>query len=353
MKTLLALAWFGTLLLLCQTVAAQPELVLEPELDNIFSRLQQYEPLNVIIETDLKRLRKERNNEKWQPAMFKIMVGDSVAFEKAVKVATRGNMRKKTCDFPPVKIRFFEEKPYNDSIADINQLKLVVNCRYSEADEQLVVLEYLAYELYNLLTEESFRVKSASVQFVTPGRKRPDMDGKAFFIESEKEMASRLGGRPLKPRIITPRIMDSVSFARMSVFQYMIGNTDWGVYTRHNLKVVGTAESKVIPVPYDFDYAGLVAADYAVPSPDIKVNSVRERYFLGMCQSAELYQQVIDEFLAKKEQILAHCENAHDLNYGSRKDALYYLNEFFSILEDPEKVKKELLENCNRRVRSD
>ncbi|MEZ4943593.1 MAG: hypothetical protein R3D58_22150 [Saprospiraceae bacterium] len=350
MKTLLAFACCVTLLLLSQApVTAQPE----PGLENIFSRLQQYEPLNVVIETDLKRLRKDRNNEKWQSATFKVMVGDSVAFEKAVKVATRGNMRKKTCDFPPVKIRFFEEKPYNDSIADINQLKLVINCRYSEADEQLVVLEYLAYELYNLLTEESFRVKPASVQFVTPGKKRADMDGKAFFIESEKEMASRLDGRPLKPRIISPKIMDTLAFARMSVFQYMIGNTDWGVYTRHNLKVVGTTDSRIIPVPYDFDYAGLVAADYAVPSQDIKVNSVRERYFLGMCQSAELYQQIIDEFLAKKDQILAHCENNPDLSFGSRKDAMAYLEDFFAILKDSEKVKKELLEKCNRRVRTD
>jgi len=350
MKTSLALAGCLLLILLCPAPAAAQQ---ESSSDNIFGRLQQYTPLNVVLETDMKSLKKDRKNEKWQPATFRVMAGDSVAFEQTVMVATRGNMRKKTCEFPPVKIRFFEEKPADDSLADINELKMVVNCRYTPGDEQLVVLEYLAYELYNLLTDESFRVKSANVLFVVPDRKRAVLEGKAFFIESEKEMASRLGGRPLKPRIISPKIMDSVAYARMSVFQYMIGNTDWGAYTRHNLKVVGKDSTRIIPVPYDFDYAGLVDADYAVPSADIRISTVRERYFLGLCQSDTLYQRVIDEFLSKKGKILAHCENNPDLTFGARKDVTSYLNDFFSTLEDPQRVKTQLLENCNRRVKSD
>ena len=103
----------------------------------------------------------------------------------------------------------------------------------------------------------------------------------AFFIESEQEMASRLGGRPVKPRIISPKGMDSTAYDRMCLFQFMIGNTDFGAYTRHNVKVVGFKGRPPIPVPYDFDYSGLVAADYAIPSTDLPIQNVEERYFLG------------------------------------------------------------------------
>lgn len=350
MKTnFLLLCFWAVALLSALPVLAQPDTVSDSS-HNIFSRLQGFDPLHVVIETDYKNLRKNRKETNWQPAVFKIMVGDSLAFEQTVQITTRGNMRKKTCDFPPVKIRFFNEKPLDDSLADINELKLVASCRSSEEDEQLVRRENLAYELYNLLTDESFRVKPAEVKFISTGRKNATLDGVAFFIESEQEMAARLGGRPLKPTVISPKIMDSVAYTRMCLFQYMIGNTDWGSYTRHNIKVVGFPDRWPIAVPYDFDYAGLVNADYAIPPPDLYLRNVRERCYLGLCHSTEFFQAEFDTFLSKKEKILALCEKYSGLSYSSRQDCLYYLREFFSILENPEKAQKEIVERCNRRI---
>lgn len=329
---------------------ALPSRAQEAGPDNIFNILQQYDPLNVVLEIDLKVLRKERDNEKWHPAVFRIMAADTVAFERNVKVASRGNMRKKTCDYPPIKIRFYEKKPLDDSLADINELKLVINCRRSDRDEQLVLRENLAYELYNMITEESFRVKSATVQFTIPDRKRPTLESLAFFIESEKELASRLGGRPLKPRIISPRVLDSLAYARMSVFQYMIGNTDWGTYSRHNIKIIGFENRPPIAVPYDFDYAGIVDADYAVHSPDIPLKDVKERFFLGLCCGAALYQQVFDDFIARKNAILLRCEKYPGLSYNSEQDIQSFLKEFYKILENPRHAQKEIVEHCNYRV---
>ena len=350
MKTKLALLCFLAFILIPSFSAQAQQEEDTDAASNIFSRLQQYDPLQVVIETNYKSLRKDREDGGWQPAVFKIMMGDSIAFEQPVQVASRGKMRKKTCDFPPVKIRFFEKKPLDDSLADINELKLVVSCRNSLEDEQLVLRENLVYELYNLFTEESFRVKSTEIKFVTPGRKRSNMESVAFFIESEQEMAARLGARPLKPTVISPRVLDSIAYTRMCLFQYMVGNTDWGAYTRHNMKVIGYQDRRPLAIPYDFDYAGLVNADYAAPSADIPVRSVRERYYLGMCHNADLYQETFRSFLAKKEEILALCDQYPGLSYTSKQDAVFYLKEFFSILEDPKLAQKEIIESCNRRI---
>ena len=93
--------------------------------ESIFTRLKQYDPLNVLIETDIKQLKKDRGEEQWQPGVFKVLKGDSVALQFDIRLAARGNMRKKTCYFPPVKIRFPYPGAANDSIAEINELKLV------------------------------------------------------------------------------------------------------------------------------------------------------------------------------------------------------------------------------------
>ncbi len=353
MKTIFANLCIPTLFLLFSfSIFAQQEA--SGDHSNIFSRLQGYTPLHVEIETDFKTLRKNRKPEtEWQPAVFKIMVGDSLAFEQTVQIATRGNMRKKTCDFPPVKIRFYEDKPEDDSLADINELKLVSSCRNSEADEQLVLRENLAYELYNLLTDESFRVKSTAVKIITPGRKHSNLESVGFFIESEKEMATRLGARPLKPSVITPRVMDSTAYARMCLFQYMIGNTDWGAYTRHNMKVAGFPGGRIVAIPYDFDYAGLINADYALPNPEIPIRNVRERCYLGLCHDAQLYQPLFDAFLEKKAQILSLCEQYPGFSLASRQDTRLYLQSFFSTIEDTKKAQKEIIESCNRRILKD
>lgn len=345
--------WLSLLFVLSGETCLSAQPVATDSLENIFSRLQRYTPLHVVIETNLKPLKQDRKSGEWQPAVFRIMDGDNVAFEQQVKVTARGNMRKKICQFPPIKIRFYDEKPEDDSLADINELKLVISCRNTTDDDQLVLRENLAYALYNRLTDESFRVKSAVVQFKTPGRNKVSQESKAFFIESERELASRLGGRPLKPRLISPNVMDSMSYARMCLFQYMIGNTDWGAYTRHNMKIIALGSHHIIAVPYDFDYAGMVDADYAAPAPDVPIKHVRERYYLGLCESPALYESVFQEFLAHKREILNLCDAYPDLSYASKRDIRAYLEDFFTVLENPNKARKEIIEHCDLRIKKE
>lgn len=321
-----------------------------PVSPTIFSRLQQYDPLNIIIQTDVKKLKSGGDKKEWQPAVFKIMAADTVVFEQNIQVAARGNMRKKTCDFPPVKIKFFEGDMENDSLEDINELKLVVSCRNSAGDEQLVLREYIVYKLYNQLTEESFRVKKANVKFDDPNRKRGGMETLAFFIESEVELAVRLGGRPIKPRIISPKGMDTTAYDRMCLFEFMIGNTDFGAYTRHNVKVIGFKGRPPVAIPYDFDYAGFVDADYALPSPDVPIQDVRQRYYLGLCRDAASYNNLFKEFIAQREALEAIYNQDSDLDKDSRRHSANYLKEFFDILDDPRKAQKMILENCNKRI---
>jgi len=316
--------------------------------ESIFTRLKQYDPLNVLIETDIKQLKKDRGEEQWQPGVFKVLKGDSVALQFDIRLAARGNMRKKTCYFPPVKIRFPYPGAANDSIAEINELKLVTSCKNTALDEQWVQKECLVYELYNLLTEQSFQVIRASVRFANPGKKS-QMNSFSFLIESEKDLASRLNARPIKPRIVTHKSLDTLAFDRLALFQYMIGNTDWSVRVRHNIKVLFLLPNgPTIPVPYDFDYAGAVGTDYALPDPQLPIRTVQERYFMGPCREKEDYQRVFRLFKSKQAVILDHCNQFPDLPKNVKKQMTNYLGEFFQIIADSALSKREIEDNCGK-----
>lgn len=321
----------------------------QPSAESIFRTLQQYEPLNVAIETDLKALKSEKSDESWQPGVFQVLQGDSVVLRLDVQVAARGNMRKKTCDFPPIKIKFYGQETADDSLADINELKLVTSCHKNAVNEEWVQKEYVTYQLYNLLTEQSFRVKSATVKIVNPDKRSSPVESFAFFIENEKELAARLNGKPMKPKVVSTKILDTTAYDRMCVFQYMIANTDWSVRTRHNIKVIYSSDSKTaVPIPYDFDYSGLVGTDYAAPSADVPIQSVTERYYLGACHSAAHYQKIFDFFLSKKQAILEHCEQSPQLPKSTKTQMTRYLGGFFEVLESPTAARREIVQHCNK-----
>jgi len=317
--------------------------------ESIFHTLQRYDSLNISIETDLKQLKSDKTDEAWQPGIFQVLQGDSAALRLNVQVAARGNMRKKTCDFPPIKIKFYADETTNDSIADINELKLVTSCHKTEQNEDWVRKEFVVYQLYNLLTDESFRVKQANVKLTSPDKKNSPVESFAFFIENEKELAARLGGKPLKPKIVSIKIMDTTAYDRASLFQYMIGNTDWSIRVRHNVKVIYFSDrNKAAPIPYDFDYCGLVGTNYAAPSPEIPIQTVKERYFMGPCRNTAHYQRVFDSFLSKKQALMEHIEQSAVLNKNTKKQMRTYLDEFFAVMEKPALAKREIIQNCNK-----
>ena len=315
----------------------------------IFDRLRQYDPLVVSIETDLAKLESDKLDESWQPAVFKVFSGDSAVLRLDVQVATRGNMRKKSCDAPPLKIRFYTQKPDNDSIADINELKMVSSCNEGRRQEEWVRKEYLLYELYNLVTEQSFRVKSVTVRFRQTGKASLVRESFSFFIESEEELAARIGGKTMKPKIGSTRTLDSVAYDRMSLFQFMIGNTDWSVRARHNIKLVYlTASNTIIPVPYDFDYAGAIGTDYAAPNSDYPIQSVFERYYLGACHAPGHYQQLFTFYQDLEKELMTRIEKAPYIEAASRSRMTDYIGEFFKIIGNARLAQRDILKNCNK-----
>ena len=297
----------------------------------------------MVLEADFKQLKSKRKNDDYQPARLSYVDIHGQAHDLEIKVRPRGNMRRATCDIPPMKIKF------PNSSGDSKTLKLVNICKESDLYEQLLLREYAAYRLYNILTEQSLQVLLVKMKFVDKNGKDAPRESFAFFIEHQAEVAKRGKGEVLEQNIISRRMLNTDEYERLCIFQFMIGNTDWLVYTGHNLKVFGIkGDVKLIYVPYDFDYAGLVNAPYAVPDERLKLPHITNRYYMGFCRPKEKTIESIQLFLDKKEEIMRFCEEFPHFDNSSRKHVLKYTGSFFDIIENPKKYKAHILKHCDR-----
>lgn len=254
-----------------------------------------------------------------------------------VKLQVRGNFRKlwNNCSFPPLYLNVPKKKTGHTLFADQNKLKLVTHCE----DEAYVVREYLVYRLYNLLTDYSFKPRLCRVTYVDSAGKRPTETRWGMLLESEHNLVKRNGGIPNKLRQISMANMDSLHMATLAVFEYLIGNTDWSVPYRHNIRLLTVPTIKdPIPVPYDFDQSGLVETFYAQPSERIGIKSVRERVYRSIAYPSEVFHQVFTRFNQLKPQIYALYENNPNLDAAYIKRTLTYLDEFYATINNPVRV---------------
>lgn len=137
-------------------------------------------------------------------------------------------------------------------------------------------------------------------------------------------------------------------FFKMAVFQYMIGNTDWSVPYRHNIRVLAF-DSLSIPytVPYDFDHSGIVSAPYALPPEELGLSSVRERRFRGYCmKDRETLEEVVHFYRRKKANFYAVYKECRLIDARYLNATEKFLDEFYETLNDPKKLSAALSFPC-------
>ncbi len=315
----------------------------------IFQHLQQDAYLDITLESDFKAYIKNKKKNVYQPATMRVGKSDGSEETWEVEIRARGNMRRKVCNIPPIKMRFSEEQLEQRGLDKRSTLKMVVSCRNSSAYEQMVLREYLIYKLYNIITDHSFRVQLAKIKYVDTNGKGAGFDESfAFFIEHPKDLADRTKTELLEGGRFGASLMNTDAGERFAMFQYMVGNTDWYYFNSHNVEVCGIPGTPdLVPLPYDFDYAGLVRTPYAVPLDKLKISSVSERYYQGYCRTKEETMETIQLFLDKKGEILKMAEEFPYFDKYSKKYVRKYLNNFFKIIENNKVLKRHILNHCD------
>nr|WP_320117559.1 hypothetical protein [uncultured Marinifilum sp.] len=321
------------------------------ENDTIFRIPYLFESDTIIelsITTNLKALIKDTGNKsKYHKARLSYHLGDSIV-SMSVDMKTRGNFRKdrSICPFPPMRIKFNKSQASYSLFHNQKKLKMVTHCQNrNRRYEQMLIQEYLIYKAYNLFTPESFKVRLVKITYKDSKNQIATLSKYAFFIEDFEKMAERNGKIARYDEKIHQDHTLIGKVTKLAVFQYMIGNTDWGVPTLHNIKLIAkTPNSRPVPVPYDFDWASLVNAPYAVPNKKLDIKSIHVRLYRGYKRTAKDFEYIFREFRMKKEALYNLYIQCEYLNDKEKERVLNYFDEFYEIIDNPKKVKSEFID---------
>lgn len=314
---------------------------------------QSREVLDATITAPMYTLIKERSKSDYLPGSFEYTDIDGTRVKFDIQFRTRGNFRHENCDFPPLRLNFKKGQARGSLFDKQDKLKLVVHCDDSKRYEQIVLREYLAYEIFNLLTDYSFRARLLRVKYIDSENRRDEETRYAFIIEHKDRLAKRLDLKPLTLEKSTVASMQSDVLNLTSVFEFFIGNTDFspvvggpGQDCCHNYVLLGNDVDKQVAIPYDFDQAGFVNAPYAGPSPRLNIRSVKTRLYRGRCYNNAHVEASLGVFRAHRDAIYALFDKQEGLDSGSTKHIVRYTDDFFELIDNPKDVKRRITDKC-------
>ena len=305
------------------------------------------EILEISLRFDIRHFKRTKFKSLYQhAAMTYISDGDSVT--RKIKLRSRGKFRREYCNFPPIRLNLKKNEFPDDIFEGVDKIKMVTHCESGNRDH--ILKEYLAYKLYNIISDFSFRVRLVKVTYIDTRKPDKPFEEYAFLIEPTEFLTERTNTLEIETTGLSQKSMKQEILDRMAVFNYMIGNYDWIVPKLQNLVILSQPFSENshlgIPVPYDFDYSGIVNADYAVPPDNAPVSSVRERLFLGLCRSEEKFEKVTDYFLGKKDAFYKVIEEFPYLGERPKSDMINYLNTFYEDFDQRNTIVRKLLNEC-------
>ncbi len=251
------------------------------------------------------------------------------------KLSLRGRYRRRVCSFPPIRLNFSKKDLEKvNIISEFDKYKLVTHCDTLPVYEDYVLREFLAYEIYQNLTDASLQVYPLEIEYIYKDNEEnpTTITKKAFLIENEDELAHRMNTKVYDGFLPEGETkLENYETYLVSLFMLMIANDDYDFNTNRNVCIL--EGNHFIPIPYDFDFCGLVNAHYAIANPNIPTHRLRDRVVVQQYSNNEALKKAIEQVLSKEESIISTIEGAEYLSKGSRKDIKKYINSFFKHLE--------------------
>jgi len=321
--------------------------------ERYFSLFEDEDILEVSLNFDLTKFLKKADRDQSVDGRMIFHLSETDSLERKVTVKYRGQSRYERCRYPPARIIFKKPVYEGPDSGRMKKIKLVNQCQTSATYGDYVIREYLVYKLYNVVTDTSFRVRLVRLNYIDTEKKRKPIIQYGMLLEPEGLVESRLNLLEVKTKAVSMRHMLPTMIDRIAIFNYMVSNWDWSVPGQHNISVFSAPvlefAGQGIPIPFDFDLAGVVNADYAIPLPETGLTSNRDRTFLGICRSREVFESQLMVFLSKKGEFYSVIENSPHLSKAAKRDITFFLDQFFDQLEKPrsfEKMVDLFLANC-------
>jgi hypothetical protein len=307
------------------------------------------DPLEITLTLDLKEFQRNKYKGEYVPVTFTYQINDTLRLEKSMRIKARGEFRREHCSIAPFWLNIRKADVMNQNLQDTKKIKIVTHCRESNDYQDYLLKEYLTYKIYNLLSPASFRVRLIRMKYVDTGRKGKVTESWAFMIEPEEMLAERNQGVVIENDQLSMRLMEPGTMDLVSMFMFMIGNPDYSITGRHNVKILGLegfGAKGYTPVPYDFDYTGIVDAIYAIPGENLGIKSIRDRYFMGLCREEDEYQKAIDEIEMHHQEILDLIDAFPYMEERAKSEMIGYLESYFNMASVPNFTNRWMKSTC-------
>jgi hypothetical protein len=310
------------------------------------------QPIHITIQAPLSGMIRNRASQDVVSGTLTDPSGIALPISLSLRGITRRS--RDTCDFPPLRVQFTSTPPATSVFAGQKRLKLVTHCRNRESFQQYLLLEYAAYRMYNLLTEHSFRVRLANIDYRDENG-RPIISRVGYFLESLGDVAERNGMKSTHaPELIPAADLNPADAARYALFQHMIANHDWSMRAGpkgddccHNAELIGPlAPGQTVVIPYDFDFSGFVGAPYATPPDALHINNVRQRVYRGYCIHNPQVLATARQMRAERPQLIAAITQTPGLDPKTQSRAIGFLDDFFADIATDEAVRDKVLKRC-------
>jgi hypothetical protein len=308
-------------------------------------------PIALTFTTNIRQIRRDKSETApWREATLSYQDSAGKAVVVPLKARTRGIWRLRQCNFPPIRLNFADKTSKQTLFDDLERPKLVNFCRDTDQYEHYILQEAQLYRIYQLLTPVSHRVRLAKMAYIDSASGKREAERYAIIVEDPDQLANRLSAQIIKAKGASVADFEAPNLALAYLFEYFIGNVDFSFNGLHNTELLGTLDGRILPVAYDFDFAGAVNTSYATPPQDFQMRNVRQRKFMGPCGVAAEYPGALAIFQQKKDAIYAlyKDEVGRLLPPKIVKETLEYFDEFYEATSTPERATRNVFNNCIR-----
>ena len=307
--------------------------------------------LKTTLKYDITSFIKNKTKGEYIDAELQVFYDENNPVIKNIRIKARGNFRRGQCTFPPLFLNFKTDKPDNPMYSDVKKVKIVTHCSASKESEANVLREYLAYKLYNVITNRSFRVRLLDINYTDTGKKQKNYKAYGFAIEPAEIVVKRNNSVLVESPAITGRNLVQEDADRAAMFQYMISNTDWRIKSGHNtkfMKSMNDITDKLITLPYDFDFSGFVGASYTFPQEWSHTESIYDRDYLGYCRDKdEDYQNIIDLYISKEKEVMQTIADFKYLSEKDKEEVEKFTVGFYKEIKDSKDFIRKLKNDCH------
>ncbi len=301
---------------------------------SIFERLTAVEAAKMTLEADFTSIVANKKTNQYFPATLTTEDGKTYSLE----LKPRGKFRRKISQIPPLKMKFKKKALLAEGLDSLNEIKLVLPTIDSDDGDELIIREYLIYRMFEKMTGASLRARLIRLTIRDTHVEKSKRNMFAILVEDEEEICARLNGEPVEQYGLPVDSLITNQAALSIMFEYMIGNTDWEIAMMRNVRLIRSRESgKVLVVPYDFDFSGLVNAPYASPSSESGLKTVRDRFLMSNGMKTEHLRKAIQQIRASKKDLYDICRSKH-LSRASVSDMIDFLDTFFVLVESKDEV---------------